>query len=162
MKPLETNERVLMWLYLFPPNEFARKRMKIAHVVFAMSVIMTHLISVIVGAVFIHRYMSTNLEETLFSLFHTIAAASMLYQSIGTVILRHKLTAIFEGLSKIYNESKLILGKIITNLCFYPLKIKQRLISLNSTPTQIQMKRTICSQFWWTQTTSAHGFGPFT
>lgn len=106
MKPLETSRRVLMWLCGFPPDESAGKWLKIAYVIFTSSIVMDHLLSLIAGAIFIHKNVSSNFEDTLFSLFHTVGSLSMLYQSVVIVFMRRNLTAIFEELSRIYNESK--------------------------------------------------------
>lgn len=115
MKPLESNQRVLAWLCGYPLDKTASKRMKIAYIVFALSVIMAHLLSAMASTVFIHRNKSTDLEATLFSLFHTFASSSMLYQSIATVLLRRDLNAIFDGLANIYGKSKwkIIIWQII-------------------------------------------------
>lgn len=106
MKPLETNERVLIWLCAFPIDKSTSKWEKCIYIIFTLCVIMTHLLSLIFSSVFIHQNVSINLEETLFSLFHTFSSASMLYQSIATVFLCHKLAAIFKTLANIYDASK--------------------------------------------------------
>lgn len=106
MKPLEINQRVLTWLYACSMIELAGKWRQFAKIVFTLSIIITHLQSVIACTVFIYKNVLNNLEETLFSLFHTIGALSTLYQAIATVLLKHKLQAIFNGLTKIYNDSK--------------------------------------------------------
>lgn len=108
MKPLETNQRVLIWLCGFPTDSSASKWEKIAHIAFTLIVIATNLLSVVSSSVFIYRNVSINLEETLFSLFHTFASASMLYQSIAIVILCRELAAIFKTLANIYDASKCI------------------------------------------------------
>lgn len=107
MKPLETNQRVLMWLYAFPPDNSDGKWRKIAYFTFTICVIAVHAMSVAASSTFIYRNISISLEETLFSLFHNFSASGMLYQSIVTVILRHNLNAIFKGLSTIYDQSEL-------------------------------------------------------
>lgn len=106
MKPLETNQRVLTWLCGYPPNESTGKSKRIAYIVFTVNVIIAMTLFVAAGANFIYRHISISLEESLFSLFHTLGAVSMLYQCVAIVVLRHELAAIFDGLSKIYNESE--------------------------------------------------------
>lgn len=107
MKPLETNQRILTWLCGCPPNEFDGKWQKIAYKFFTFNIIATLSLAVIAGAIFIHRNLSIDLEGTLFSLFHTLAAISMIYQCIVTVMLCDELNNIFQGLSIIYDASKL-------------------------------------------------------
>lgn len=105
MTPLETNRRVLTWLCGLPPHD-VEKQKKIAYIVFTLSIIFGHLLSVVAGSVFIYRNISVSLEDALFSLFHTLSSGSMLYQSIVTVFLCGELASIFKGLSGIYAESK--------------------------------------------------------
>lgn len=106
MRPLESNQRVLVWLGGFPLDKSAGKWTKVTYIAFTLSVIIAHLLSVMGSTVFIQRHKSIDLEATLFSLFHTIASASMLYQSVATVLLRRELNSIFDGLANIYDRSK--------------------------------------------------------
>lgn len=98
MKPLETNQRVMTWLYGVPPDDLGdagSKWRRIAYPVFILCVILTHLVSVTAGFTFIFRILMTNKEEALFSLFHTVGGLGALYQAI-----------IFDNLMTIYNESE--------------------------------------------------------
>lgn len=104
MNPLETNQRVLMWLCGFPPNESSTKIERIAYIIFTLSIISSYSLSVEAGITFIIKTYAINLEETLFSLYHTIGSLIMIYQTVATVIFRRQITGIFEGLSKIYNK----------------------------------------------------------
>lgn len=106
MKPLETNRQVLTWLCGFQSNESAGKWKRIAKVAFTLGVVVMHLSSVITGATFIFINKSIDLETTLYSLIHTLGSASMFYLAIATILLSRNLTAIFDGLSTIYKESK--------------------------------------------------------
>lgn len=106
MNPLELYQRVLMWLCGLPPKKSDGKHMRFAYMTLTLCVIVGHLLSLVAGAIFIYRNVSINLEETLFSLFHTIGSVSMLYSSIATVLLCRKLPVIFGGLSNIYNKSE--------------------------------------------------------
>lgn len=106
MIPLETNQIILMWLYAFPSDKAANKWKKCAYFVCASSFIITHSSSLIAGGLFAYKFISVDLELVLFALFHTIGSFNMVYQSGATVALRHKLSAIFKTLTKIYNKSK--------------------------------------------------------
>lgn len=106
MIPLETNQLMLMWLYAFPPDENATKWKKVAYSMFTASVIGVNFLCVTSNGFFIAKFVSSNLEEALFALSHVIVFFNSFYQSVVTVILRHKLQEIFKSLSKIYDESK--------------------------------------------------------
>lgn len=123
MQPLETNRKVLMWLSGYPPDKSVGKWKKIAYILFTFAIIMAHLLSVVAGGTFIYRNRTNHLQETLYSLIHTLGSANMLYQSIVTVLLRHKLAKIFEGLTTIYYESNHFINQIE--------KLKVSLFSLN-------------------------------
>lgn len=106
MKPLETSKQVVTWLCGFPRDEFASQRKKIAYFTFALSVIVASILSVTASVVFIYKNALISLEETLFSLYHNIGACVTIYQTISTILLRHKFMAIFDDLTKIYDKSK--------------------------------------------------------
>lgn len=107
MKPLQTTQLLLKWLYAFPSDKSAGKSMKFAYFIFASSVIVVHFLAMVAGGIFISKLISIDLEQALFALFHTLCSFNMLYQSIATVLLRHKLAAIFKSWTKIYDESKI-------------------------------------------------------
>lgn len=115
MNLLETNKQVLMWLCGIPPKEFDKKWKNIPYIILTASVIMVHSLAVISSAVFIYKNVSVSLEETLFSLFHNVGNSSTLYQSIAIILLKKKLTEIFESLSKIYDQSKTMNSKHFVN-----------------------------------------------
>lgn len=106
MNPLKTNRRVLTWLCGITPTKSTSKLQKIAYIGLTSFVMIGHLLSVAASSVFIYRNISDNLKETLFALMHVVSAASMIYQSVVTSLLRRKIDSIFKRLSTIYNESK--------------------------------------------------------
>lgn len=106
MNPLESYQRMLMWLCGFPPHASDSKRQKIAYIALTSVAITANLLSVISSTVFIYRNFSVNLEESLYSFFHNVGSMSSLYQDIATVFLRQKLIRIFENLAFIYDQSK--------------------------------------------------------
>lgn len=107
MSPLETSQLVLMWLSGVPPHESEHKLKKIAIIAFSLMMIIFAIVAEMASITFIYRNVSTNLEETLFCLFHTITVLQTIYQLIAKVLLRYKLIVIFENLLTIYNRSKL-------------------------------------------------------
>lgn len=106
MKPLESIQLAMTWLYAFPTDPTASKWKKLAYFMFSLGITVANLSSTTAGALFIVKNVSNNLEDSIFAFFHTIACFNMLYQSIVIVVLRRKLAALFTSLSKIYEESK--------------------------------------------------------
>lgn len=106
MTPLATNQLFLKWMYAFPSDESASILKKILYFVFPLSLIMAHFGAVAAGGCYMLKFLSVDLEEAIYALYHTICFLNMLYQSIAIVFLRGKLITIFKSLTIIYNESK--------------------------------------------------------
>lgn len=114
MIPLETNQLILTWFYAFSSDEADTKLRKILRLIFSLNVTVTHFLTMAAGGLFISKFISTNLEEAIFALFHTIAFFNMLYQCICIIILRREFTEMMKSLAKIYNESE---NKILIIYC---------------------------------------------
>lgn len=106
MLPLATIQLLLVWLFAFPSDESVTRRKKIAYFVFASSVIVSLFLVITSSGMFIVKNFSINLEEAVFGFSVAISYSNMLYQSIVTILLRKKFTAIFKSLKKIHDESK--------------------------------------------------------
>lgn len=106
MVPLEMNQRVLRWLSGYPPRESDSRMRRLAYISFTLFIIMAHFLSAISSITFSSRNITVDLAVTLCSLFPIFGSSSMLFQSIVIIILRQKITAIFDGLAKIYDECK--------------------------------------------------------
>lgn len=117
MIQLETTQLLLAYLYAFPPDKNASRRKKVCYFVFSSSIIVINLLSVTSGGFFIFKNASINLKEAIFALYHTCVCCNVFYQAIIIIILRKKLTALFERLTDIYNESK---NQILT-FCYWPI-----------------------------------------
>lgn len=107
MRSLKTNQQVLTWLCVFPPEKCVSTWKRIADIAFTLIIVVGQLLCVISSASFIWKYVSTNLEESLFSLVHSIPGSGTLYQGVVILILRRSLIAIFDQLSKIYDKSEI-------------------------------------------------------
>lgn len=107
MEPSATNRRCLTWLYICPTDEFASRWQKLVHFTFAVTV----LTAIICGAtgclVFCWKFISIDLGRSVFAFMFAAAEFTVVYMAfVGTILLRHKIGAIFHGLSAIYNDSK--------------------------------------------------------
>lgn len=107
IKPLETNRRVLIWLCMFLPDETASKREKLTYIVFTVCGVCTILSMLAASVTFFVKFVSIDLEESLYALVKISAYLCLTYMMIVVFILRHKISDIFEKLSTIYDEREL-------------------------------------------------------
>lgn len=105
MKPLVTNKNVLTWLCILPAQEQTNKRMKLIYIAFTFTLSITCFCGLASSLAFMMEYLSTNLENCLYALFQVAADASAFYMVMVALFLRHKMAALFDNLSEIYNKS---------------------------------------------------------
>lgn len=105
MKPLVTNAKVLTWLCILPAQEQINRRMKLIYIAFTFTLSITCFCGLVSSLAFMMEYLSTNLEDCLYALFQVAADSSALYMVLVALFLRHKMAALFDKLSEIYNES---------------------------------------------------------
>lgn len=104
--PLETNRFVLTWLCVYPADESTSKWQKMVHFMFGLAVFTANSLVFIVSISFFAKNVSIDLEEALFALIQMAGSGNILYVSIISYISRHKITTIFNSLSKIYESCK--------------------------------------------------------
>lgn len=76
---------------------------------FGLTVFIANAIVFIVSLAFFIEYASIDMEEALFALIQLAGTGNILYVLLISYILRDKIIAVFESLSKIYEWSKNIL-----------------------------------------------------
>lgn len=106
MIPLKTNRRVLTWFCVYPPERYASQLKRFLYKcsgLFAFAVLVAGTLGSIA---FIIKNISIDLENSLFALMTTVGNVSMVYMVAATYIIRRKIVAIFDSLTKIYNERK--------------------------------------------------------
>lgn len=105
MRPLETNRFVLTLVHVYPADESVNKWQKRAYAMFGVIVISLNLSAFLMGGSFFLKHQSIDLEQALFALVQMPATASLSYIALTTFFLRHRITAIFNRLSSIYESS---------------------------------------------------------
>lgn len=110
MTPLVTNKRVLVWLNLCSPDDETVEWKRIGFAFVGFIVLISTLSDMLASVAFMLKYISINLEESLYALFQIFGFGSITYAIIVTFFQRHKIREIFQGLSEIYNESKIGYG----------------------------------------------------
>lgn len=102
MVPLETNRRILTWLCVYPADKNTSKWQKRGYAVFSAAVVFMNCFGFTVSSAFYLKFASTDPDEAIFAIIQMPASAYTIYISIATIILRQKITDIFQTLSTIY------------------------------------------------------------
>lgn len=102
MVPLETNHLVLTWLCVFPPDESTSRLKRMAYTTFSLAIFGINAGSFFGSLAYFLKFMSVDLEQSLFAVVQMLGEVNMAYISIITYLLRHRITATYESLAKIY------------------------------------------------------------
>lgn len=112
MKPLVMNQRVLTWLCVFPLDEAATMKEKLTCITFSIGVILTIFSGLTGSVVFFLKFVSTDLEESLYALFQIAAIFSTSNAIVVAVLMRHRIPAMFSNLTEIYEKCMLKINSI--------------------------------------------------
>lgn len=105
MRPLVTNQRVLTWLCVCPPDESTKKWQKRTYICFSVIISLANLTGLAASLAYFYKFLSIDLEKTLCTMSQVGALISTVYAGIYIFISRHQITALFENLSEIYKQS---------------------------------------------------------
>lgn len=103
MKALSMNRNVLIWIGMCSAGEGTKKWQKIAFQLIGFTFFMLMVLSVIISGAFLVKFLSIDMEESLFAVFQIVIAGGTWYMIIFAYLLRKKFAAIFDGLQKIYD-----------------------------------------------------------
>lgn len=109
MKPFSTNQQSLTWLCLYPVDETTSNRQKAAHIVFSVTNFIMLLSGLASSVAYFVKFASIDLEKSLYALLQIVTFTATLYALVIAFLLRHKIPALRENLSKIYDECKIFL-----------------------------------------------------
>lgn len=116
MKPLVMNRRVLTWLCVFPLDEVTTRKGKLTCIVFSFGVSLTIFSGLTGSVVFFLKFMSTDLEESLYSLFQIAAIFSSANAIVVAFVMRHRIPKMFVNLTRIYEKCKCDF-QIVSTVC---------------------------------------------
>lgn len=108
MTPLKTNKKVLTFLFVHLADVNVSLWRKLAYALFAVSVFATHVCAIASSAVHFSRFMSDDMGSALFGILQLGGHANMAYMLTIAVILRKKVTAIFDMLIVVYKTRERI------------------------------------------------------
>lgn len=106
MEPLMTNKKVLMWLSVYPFADGASKWKKKLSILLAFYVFISQICSVVASVAFFLKFMSTDLERSLYAIFQVFACSSAAYGVGFAVVMSHEITNTIDKLSEIYKMCK--------------------------------------------------------
>lgn len=106
MKPLATTQRVLSWYRICHANKSDSNWWKMTFTIFSVTCLIANACAVAASATFLAKFISSNLEQSLYALFQCSAYFNAVYIHIAAFLQRKKVTAVFESLSVIYETSK--------------------------------------------------------
>lgn len=111
MSILLTNQRVLRWLFVYSVvDETITKRVKFVHGITTFGILVAHFCAVSAGISFFIKFVTIDLERSLFSLFNILGDISVTYISIFLLLKRRKIVVVFKKMSDIYEASKKVLN----------------------------------------------------
>lgn len=134
MNPLETNKKVLIWLCLCPAEKSTKWTRKLIYIIFALIILTGNLCAFGTSVAYFLRYVSTDLEGSLYALYQIGAFYALIYMTITAFYLRQEILALFDSLTKIYEKCKrFLLSKSNTSLkCFFKTHFYDKLILILS------------------------------
>lgn len=104
MKVLATTQQVLTLLCICPIDDSTKKWKKLFYIVFSITVLSILLTQIVASTVFMIKYLSVDLERTLYAVYQIFGWLPIFYSFIIALFLRREISALFIGLSGIYNE----------------------------------------------------------
>ena len=107
MKALVTTQRVLTWYRICHANESTTSSwQKMLFSIFSIVCLIANACAVAASVTFLLKFISSNLEESLYALFQCAAYSNVVYIHIAAFLQRKKVTSVFESLTEIYETSK--------------------------------------------------------
>lgn len=105
MEPLRTTHRVLIWLSVCSPDNSTSKTMRTAYAIFAFIVHFSNACNLTAGAVFSLKFMSIDLEQSLYASINVFGNIGIIYPCIyAAYFKRDEIRQIFEKLTTIYSK----------------------------------------------------------
>lgn len=115
MEPLVTNKRFLILFSGYNSKGSMPKWRQRSNAIFTFSVFAAIIYGIIVSAAFFWKYVSINLERSLYAILQISAMGSAAYNIVFVFFSRHRITAVLDDLTEIYRESQTTFVTFILN-----------------------------------------------
>lgn len=106
MKPLAILRNVLTWMSVLPTDEHTSKWQRVVLKIIPMLLISGILSSLTSSSVFFWKFVSIDLEVSLYALIQVMGQLNMFNIVVVTLLSRHKIQAMFSNLDNIFNAIK--------------------------------------------------------
>lgn len=105
MKPLATTQQMLSWAGVCPNSETTNKRMNKITIAFSSIIILSEVYVSSACAFLFSKYVSIDLEASLYALFQMSGHTVALYGFLYIIFTRRKIVDIFNKLTAIFETS---------------------------------------------------------
>lgn len=106
MKPLVTAKRMLTWLSVFPIDKNVSITKRLGYMSFTAIILTCLLSAMISSSVFFVKYISIDLQQSLYAVLHLTLVVQALYMYAVIYRMRNKTKLAFEHLTNIYDQCK--------------------------------------------------------
>lgn len=158
MEPLATNKRLLILFSGYYSKDNIPKWRQRANAFFTFTVFAAIIYGIIVSAAFFLKYVSIDLERSLYAIIQISAMSSAVYTIVFVLFSRRRITTVLDDLAEIYRESETVHLNQNHN---FSLKNKIHKTQLMICAF-VQMKMMQHSRCWCKWTTRANGCGKVT
>lgn len=110
MVPLGSLQRFMTWIFINPTVETTTTYQKITYAIIGFLVLIFQLIGLAASGAYLTKYMSSDLEQSMYSVFQSIAMLTGSYSFMFSCYSRHEINGIFESLSIICSKCKHHIG----------------------------------------------------
>lgn len=113
--PLKSIQHGLHWLCVFPFDKNTNTTKKMVYIFFISSIFFLHLCALAASAVFIFKFISIDMQRSVFALLQFGTFFSTTYSIIVAFFIREQIIGIFKKISEIYRASKTLLESNMVN-----------------------------------------------
>lgn len=108
--PLKTCRRVLTWVFVCPVSKPLSNWKKLAYIALSLLIPTLIMMNISASVTFFLKFVSIDLAKSVCALSPFTANTGLFYVTIVVFIGRHKIHAMFESLSKIYESRETFLS----------------------------------------------------
>lgn len=110
MKPMQGIQQILTWLCAYPTGKDTHKSKRLLCTLIGVIMIVTSITCFFATLAFFLKFVKTDLERCLFTLYQFGGMINLLYNSIVLMRSQYKLKIVFDQLTEIYDASEYIEG----------------------------------------------------
>lgn len=105
-KPINEIRQILIWISVIPADNDT-KWQTIGYRILSLNIFIILLSAAAASITFCYKFISLDLEASLYSMAQISAFGAMIYTIIATFFIRHHIEALFDSLHTIYETSKI-------------------------------------------------------